>query len=90
MPLRSVCLRGRPCFLVEHWLFGISSDRDPVSTLFPSGELRNEGQGELGCLARCWVLRKQPYGADSQRARLARRGYAEGAGFSVRILRTAQ
>ena len=29
---------------MEHWLFGTSSHRHPVSTLFPSGELRNEEQ----------------------------------------------
>ena len=31
---------------MEHWLFGASSHRNPVSTLFPPGELRNEEHAE--------------------------------------------
>ena len=30
---------------MEHWLFGTSTRRDPVSTHSSSGELRNEEQG---------------------------------------------
>ena len=47
-PLVTVCVTGRPCFLVEHWLFGNSARRHPVSTHSPSGELRNEEQSGAG------------------------------------------
>ena len=37
------CPGERPCFLVEHWLFGSGFNRTRLVRA-PLGELRNEGQ----------------------------------------------
>ena len=40
--MRSECLRGCPCFLVEHWLFTQPWGESAVSTLPASAVSRNE------------------------------------------------
>ena len=90
MPLVTECVTGRPCFLVEHWLFGLLSEATRL-VRSPLGELRNEGLLRQRLRAHCWVLRKQPLfqGADSNGLRVRPSGWEVSTHGSVRILRTA-
>ena len=76
---------------MEHWLFGASFHRNPVSTLFPPGQLRNEEHAEEG--APSTLL--GPEGAVASLGRYLERPGRKVPGLglstpgSVRILRTA-
>ena len=82
---------GRPCFLVEHWLFIRSCFLFSWLVRSPAG-VRNGGAGEGAWWARCWVLREQALSGGWVFLRAGCPGLLVGGPglVSVRFLRTAQ